>query len=62
MGGIRTWAIAIAGLFVFGILALIGHETTFFAALWVMVAFLFALFVWLVSTVISRRAKRGNEQ
>jgi len=60
MNTVRTWAISIAVLLVFGIFALIGHETTFFVTLGVMVAFLWALFVWLVSTVISGRAKRGD--
>ena len=62
MSVIKTIAIAVVGLLVFAVLAVIGGEKTIFASFWVMVAILWLLFVWLVSTVISRRAKRGDER
>jgi len=56
----KSWAIAIAGVIVIGMLAIIGGERMVFATSWFMVAFFWLLFVWLVSTVVARRAKRSG--
>jgi hypothetical protein len=56
----KAWAIAFAGVIVILGLAVIGGAKMVFATSWVMVAFFWLLFVWLVSTVVARRAKRSN--
>jgi hypothetical protein len=45
---------AISGFLVCGLLALIFGEKSFVWAMWAMVAVLFLLFGWFVSTVVSR--------
>jgi len=61
MNTLRAWAVAVAALFVVGILVIIGGAKTVFASFWVMVAVLWLLFILMVSTVVSRRAKRGDK-
>jgi uncharacterized membrane protein len=60
MTTLKAWAVAVAALFVVGILVIIGGAKTIFASFWVMVAVLWLLFILMVSTVVSRRAKRGD--
>ena len=58
----KTWLITVAGFVAFAILVLVGREKTLVASLWVMVGLLWLLFVWFVSTVVSRRTKREEEE
>ena len=60
MTTLKAWAVAVAALFVVGILVIIGGATTIFASFWVMLAVLWLLFILMVSTVVSRRTKRGD--
>ena len=61
MSSVKTWALTLAGLVVFVLLAVLGREKTLVASLWAMVAVLWVLFVWFVSTVFSRRSKREEQ-
>ena len=56
----KTWAIAALGVLAVGVLAVIFREEMVFGLFWVMGAVFWVIFVWLISTVISRRPKRSG--
>jgi hypothetical protein len=62
MSTVKTWLLTLAGFVVFVLLAVLGRETTLVASLWAMVAVLWVLFIWFVSTVVSRRPKREEQE